>query len=111
MKLSPNGSKRMYATYVGGSGNEQPHSLVVDGAGNFIIAGRTNSTNYPTTGSGIIGPGGGAYDIVVTKLNASGTALIGSKKIGGSGDDGVNIRRPEVMVHYNRIMGMMEEAK
>src|SRR4030095_16026346 len=30
-------------------------------------------------------------DIVVTKFNATGTALIGSKKIGGAGDDGVNI--------------------
>ncbi|HEX6846542.1 MAG TPA: PKD domain-containing protein [Chitinophagaceae bacterium] len=89
-KLSPDGTTRMYATYIGGSGNEQPHSLVVDGAGNLIIAGRTNSPNYPTTGNGLIGPGG-SYDIVVTKLNATGTALIGSKKIGGAGDDGVNI--------------------
>ncbi len=90
MKLSPNGTTRMYATYLGGFGNDQPHSLVVDGAGNLIIAGRSNSSNYPTTGSGVLGPGGG-YDIVVTKLNANGTALIGSKKIGGTGDDGVNI--------------------
>ena len=89
-KLSPDGSTRMYATYIGGSGNEQPHSLVVDGAGNLIVAGRTNSSNYPVTGSGQIGSGG-SYDIVVTKLNAAGTALIGSKKIGGAGDDGVNI--------------------
>ncbi|HET9745331.1 MAG TPA: PKD domain-containing protein, partial [Chitinophagaceae bacterium] len=89
-KLSPNGTTRIYATYIGGSGNEQPHSLVVDGAGNLVIAGRTNSTNYPTTGSGTIGSGGG-FDIAVTKLNAAGSALIGSKKIGGSGDDGVNI--------------------
>ena len=89
-KLSPNGTTRMYATYIGGSGNEQPHSLVVDGAGNLIVAGRTNSANYPTTGNGTIGTGGG-YDIAVTKLNATGTALIGSKKIGGAGDDGVNI--------------------
>lgn len=90
MKLSPNGSTRIYSTYIGGSGNEQPHSLIVDPAGNLILAGRTNSGNYPTTGSGLIGVGGG-YDIVVTKLNASGTGLIGSKKIGGAGDDGVNI--------------------
>ena len=90
MRLSPNGSTRLYATYIGGVGNDQPHSLIVDGAGNLIIAGRTNSSNYPTTGGGLIGPGG-QHDIVVTKLNASGTALIGSKKIGGSGDDGVNI--------------------
>src|SRR6185503_19555232 len=88
-KLSPNGTTRIYATYIGGSGNEQPHSIVVDGAGNLIVAGRTNSANYPTTGSPI--SAGGGYAIIVTKLNAAGSALIGSKKIGGSGDDGVNI--------------------
>ena len=54
----------------------------MDGAGNLIVAGRTNSADYPVTGSGQIGTGGG-YDIVVTKLNAAGSALIGSKKIGG----------------------------
>jgi len=90
MKLSPLGNTRLYATYIGGSGNEQPHSLVVDGAGNLVIAGRTNSPNYPITGSGLIGTGG-SYDIIVTKLNAAGSALIGSKKIGGASDDGVNI--------------------
>ncbi|MGH2553356.1 MAG: PKD domain-containing protein, partial [Chitinophagaceae bacterium] len=97
IKLSSNGSSRIYATYIGGSGDEQPHSLIVDGQGNLVLAGRTNSPltgagAYPVTGgaAGIIGNGGG-YDIVVTKLNASGTALIGSKRIGGTGDDGVNI--------------------
>jgi gliding motility-associated-like protein len=90
IKLSPNGQNRMYATYVGGSGNEQPHSLVVDGQGNLVLAGRSNSSNYPTTGAGQIGPGGD-WDIVVTKLNATGTALIGSKKIGGANADGLNI--------------------
>jgi hypothetical protein len=89
-KLSPNGTSRIYATYLGGSGNEQPHSLVVDGAGNLIVAGRTNSADYPLKGAGQIGSGGG-YDIVVTKLNQAGSALIGSVKIGGQGDDGVNI--------------------
>lgn len=90
IKLSPNGQNRIYATYIGGSGNEQPHSLIVDPSGNLVIAGRSSSGNYPTTGTGQIGTPGG-YDIVVTKLNANGTALIGSKKIGGTGDDGVNI--------------------
>ncbi len=36
------------------------------------------------------GPGG-LYDIIVTKLNAAGNGLIGSKRIGGSADDGANI--------------------
>lgn len=89
IRLTPDGSNRVYATYIGGSGDEQPHSLIVDGAGNVVVAGRTNSGNYPMIGTAI-GQGGG-FDIVVTKLNASGTAIIGSKKIGGSSDDGVNI--------------------
>ena len=90
IKLSPNGNNRIYATYVGGSGNDQPHSLIVDAAGNLIIAGRSNSNNYPTTG-GTPGLSSTGYDIVVTKLNAAGSAMIGSKKIGGDAEDGVNI--------------------
>ena len=96
-KLSSNGTARVYATYIGGSANEQPHSLVVDAGGNLIVAGRTNS---PLSGAGafpllngaadIIGTCG-SYDIVVMKLNPTGTGLIGSKRIGGAGDDGVNI--------------------
>ncbi|RYY61951.1 MAG: PKD domain-containing protein [Chitinophagaceae bacterium] len=89
IKLSPNGSARVYATYVGGSGNEQPHSLVVDNDGNLILAGRSNSPNYPLLGNG--SSVGGGYDVVVTKLNATGSALLGSAKVGGAGDDGVNI--------------------
>lgn len=89
IKLTPNGANRVYATYIGGTGSDQPHSLFVDGGGNVVLAGRSNSPNYPVTNNGALG--GGGFDIVVTKLNASGTALIGSKKIGGSGDDGVNI--------------------
>lgn len=89
IKLTPNGQNRVYATYIGGNGNEQPHSLVVDNQGNLVMSGRSFSGNYPNL-SGSFGPNGG-WDIVVTKFNSNGTALIGSRKIGGRGDDGVNI--------------------
>jgi gliding motility-associated-like protein len=90
MKFNSDGSNRIYATYLGGSaGNEQPHSLIVDSQGDLIVAGRTSSSNFPTTLNNY-GTGGG-WDITLTKFNASGTALINSLKIGGSGDDGVNI--------------------
>ncbi|NCI45699.1 DUF7948 domain-containing protein [Sediminibacterium soli] len=93
MKFDPTGANRVYATYIGGSGNEQPHSLIVDAAGNLVIGGRTTSPNYPLKGAlQKYGPQGGLWDIVVTKLNASGSALVGSVRIGGSGNDGVNIR-------------------
>lgn len=89
IKFSPDGVSRLYATYIGGSNNEQPHSLFADNAGNLVIAGRTASANYPTTLS-TVGPGGG-YDILITKLNASGNGLIASRKFGGAAADGVNI--------------------
>ena len=90
IKLTPDGSNRVYATYLGGSGSEIPQSLICDPQGNLIVAGRTNGSDYPTTGSGLIGPGG-KFDIIITKLNAAGNGLIGSKRIGGSEDDGANI--------------------
>ncbi|NCT76859.1 MAG: PKD domain-containing protein [Chitinophagaceae bacterium] len=96
IRLSANGSTRLFATYLGGSRDEQPHSLIVDAAGNVIIAGRTNSTTggpgglFPTTGP-TIGTGGD-YDIAIVKLSANGGTLLGSRLIGGSNVDGVNIR-------------------
>lgn len=88
IKLSPDGKTRIYATYLGGNGLEQPQSLIADTDGNLVITGRTNSgANFPGT---LVGAGGG-YDIFVTKINATGTAVIGSLRIGGAGDDGVNI--------------------
>ena len=98
IKFNAKGSNRMYATYLGGNGNEQPHSLIVDNNGDLIIAGRTNSANFPTTVAGF-GPGGG-FDIFITKLNPAGTALVGSRTFGGTGNDGVNIR-----AKYNRPAG------
>jgi gliding motility-associated-like protein len=90
MKLSANGADRIYATYLGASGNEQPHSMIVDNSGDLIVMGRTSSSDFPVT-TGLVGPGGG-YDIFITKFNPEGTGLIGSIRIGGSLDDGVNFR-------------------
>ena len=92
MKFNPTGSNVMYATYLGGSANEYPHSLVCDAQGELIVFGRTSSgLTFPLQpAKDVVGPGGGR-DIFVTKFNASGTALIGSMLIGGTGDDGVNI--------------------
>ncbi len=92
IKFSPDGVQRLYATYLGGAnGNEQPHSMICDKQGNLIIAGRTTSSDFPVTSTfiGVLQPG---YDIIVSKFNSTGTALIGSLKIGGSGDDGVNVK-------------------
>jgi len=87
MKFNPNGSRRDYATYIGGAGDDYPHSLFCDPQGNLVVMGRSYSSDYPGTK---LGPEGGC-DIVVTKLNSNGSAIIGSLRIGGKLDDGVNI--------------------
>jgi gliding motility-associated-like protein len=90
IKLSSDGGTRLYATYLGGSSNEQPHSMICDAQGNLTVAGRSSSPNFPKT-IPQIGLGGG-YDIIVTKFNAAGTGIIGSIKMGGISEDGINIR-------------------
>ena len=90
MKFTPDGTNRVYATYIGGSGNEHPHSLVVDSRGELVIGGRTSSDNFPILAPKV-GPCKG-YDIVLVKLNAAGNGLIGSLRIGGTLNDGINIR-------------------
>jgi gliding motility-associated-like protein len=89
MKFNPTGNLALYATYLGGSGDEQPHSLIVDSRGNLIISGRTTSANFPTT-MATYGNGGG-FDIFLAKLSEDGRTLLASRKFGGSGSDGVNI--------------------
>jgi gliding motility-associated-like protein len=90
MKLSASGANRVFATYLGGSGDEQPHSMIVDNSGDLIVTGRTSSVNFPLAGvAGPYGVGGG-YDLFITKFTPDGSGLIGSQRIGGAGADGVN---------------------
>lgn len=90
-KFNAAGNDLIYSTYLGGAGDDQPHSLVVDNNNQLIVAGKTMSTDYPVTTSAYDGSYNGGFDIVLTKFNADGTDLIGSTYIGGSGADGINI--------------------
>jgi Beta-propeller repeat len=77
-----------YSTYLGGGGDEQGNLIAVDGAGNAYLTGRTASLDFPTT-AGADSSLGGTQDAFVTKLNATGSALVYSTYLGGSGlDDG-----------------------
>lgn len=96
MKLSPDGSSRIYATYIGGANNERPHSMIVDKDGNLVIAGRTLSPNFPVTAGAVQSTKGGGWDIVVSKLSPAGSALVASTYMGGTADDGVNFDSTEV---------------
>jgi hypothetical protein len=77
----------IYSTYLGGSGNDNGNSIAVDSAGNVYITGSTNSTNFPTVNPLQPTNAGGSNDAFVAKINPSGSALVYSTYLGGSGND------------------------
>jgi Beta-propeller repeat len=85
-KLNPTGSALVFSTYLGGSGNDQGLGIAVDSAGNVYLKGDTGSSNFPTASPFQAALGGGT-DIFVTKLNPTGSALVYSSYLGGSGTD------------------------
>jgi hypothetical protein len=86
-KLNATGTALVYSTYIGGSNNDVGYGIAVDGSGNAYVTGYTNSTNYDVTPGAFQTTNGGGADVFVTKLNATGTALVYSTYIGGSDDD------------------------
>jgi len=96
----------IYGTYIGGSNNEIPNSMIVNNIGELVVLGTTGSSNFPINGLNIYDDSfnngvtynfsnNGVYfsngsDIVVFKLSSNGNALTASTFIGGSGNDGLN---------------------
>jgi len=85
-KFSPSGSSLAYSTYLGGTGGEAPHSICVDGLGAAYITGGTESMDFPVKNA-YQKTRKGIYDAFVTKLSPSGTSLVYSTYLGGSGWD------------------------
>lgn len=105
-KYDTTGMQRIYSTYLGGSLDELPHSMIVNSSNELFIYGTTASSDYPTTNSafqknftggpsfspsgiGVSFPNGS--DIFVSRLSANGGNLLASTYIGGTGNDGLNI--------------------
>ena len=97
-KYDSTGSNLLYATYLGGSQDEYPHSLVVDNNDNLVVFGTSNSTNYPIHKNAHDSINRGAYDIIVTKLSSDGSTLMGSTYVGGQLNDGLNSNK---VLKYN----------
>ena len=89
-KLSPDGSSLLWASYLGGSDSEYPHSMFVNYAEELFIYGSCYSIDYPTTANAYQSTLNGTTDIIITHLSQDGSSLIGSTYIGGSDIDGIN---------------------
>jgi gliding motility-associated-like protein len=99
--FEPQGNTMLYATYLGGTASDHPHSLVVNGNGHLIVMGTTGSSNFPTQNPIQSANAGGTSvsingyefkksDLFITRFNANGTGLLSSTYIGGTGNDGLN---------------------
>ena len=85
-KLSADGQKVFYSTFLGGSGFEYGWDVAVDAAGNAYMTGFTQSTNFPTAHA-LQPTNHGGTDAFVAKINASGNAFVYSTYLGGSDTD------------------------
>jgi Beta-propeller repeat len=85
-KLDPTGTGLLYATYLGGSGDDIGNAIAVDTNGNAYVAGSTTSGNFPVLVA-FQGTNRGLSDAFVTKLNPNGSALIYSTFLGGNDQD------------------------
>jgi flagellar basal body rod protein FlgF len=83
-KLNATGTALVYSTYIGGSYDDEGLGIAVDGSGNAYVTGRTSSTDYDVTPGAFQTTKRLLTDVFVTKLNATGTALVYSTYIGGS---------------------------
>ncbi|MCW3100048.1 MAG: hypothetical protein JWL77_5666 [Chthonomonadaceae bacterium] len=94
-KLNSTATALTYSTYLGGSMTEVAYSIAIDSSGNAYVAGLAFSSDFPTT-SGVfqttkpttIIPRTSYGSGFVTKFNSTGTALLYSTYLGGSGGDG-----------------------
>jgi hypothetical protein len=86
-KLNSIGSGLHYSTFVGGSSEDYGKDIALDSSGNACVVGASYSINYPTAGSRYDNSPNGNLDVVVTKLNSSGTSLLYSTYLGGSASD------------------------
>lgn len=90
-KFSPDGTQLLYSTFLGGSSNDQPHSMIVNSQQELIVMGRTESNDFPIPNDGFQPAHRGGFDLFVVRFSVDGTSLLGGTFLGGGADDGVNV--------------------
>jgi uncharacterized repeat protein (TIGR01451 family) len=90
-KLNAAGNALLYGTYLGGSMNDYGNAMAIDDNGNAYVTGAARSSDFPTTAGAFQTALTGGGNAFVTKLNATGTALIYSTFLGGAGEEGYGI--------------------
>jgi hypothetical protein len=108
-KLSADGSRLIYSTYLGGGGRDFGTAIAVDLAGAAYIAGTTGSSDFPTVNALQPRPPGDSEDAFVAKLAPDGSALLYSTYLGGTlGDSAFDIAVDSLGAAY--VVGTTEDG-
>jgi hypothetical protein len=86
-KLNAAGNGLVYSGFLGGEENDSTEGVAVDASGVAYVTGGTKSNAFPVTVNAYQGQRAGDTDAYLTKINSSGSALLYSSYIGGSGTD------------------------
>jgi hypothetical protein len=87
LKIKADGSALIYATYVGGSGQDLGSDIAIDSKGNAYLMGATSSTDFPTVNA-IQPTNHGGNDAFVSGVSADGSSFLFSTYLGGSNGEG-----------------------
>ena len=74
----------VYSTYLGGGGSDLGAAIAFDSKGAAYAVGATDSPDFPTTPAAFDTSANGSFEVFVTKLNSTGSALEYSTYLGGS---------------------------
>ncbi len=77
----------VYASFLGGDGEDQATSMVLDPSGRIILSGYTLSANFPVTSNALQPKYGGDTDAFITILDTAKKQLVYSTYFGGDGPD------------------------
>jgi hypothetical protein len=70
--FSPDGTRLLYATYLGGTGDELVRGVWLGNAGEVYLVGRTSSPDFPITSNAVQRAYGGGDDAFIVKLERKG---------------------------------------
>jgi len=87
LKMNRSGTGLIFSTYISGSGDEFAYDVEVDGNGNIILVGNTDSTDFPITSDAYSSTRNASTDSFILKMLPNGTDLVYSSFIGGNGYD------------------------
>ena len=86
-KMSPDGARMIWSTYLGGGGRDTGYAIAVAGDGSVYVSGVTESPDFPMARGAQTTYGGGTSDGFVARIAANGSGIEWSSFIGGGGTD------------------------